>query len=143
MEMKSKRTYFGYTTYSQRKLLFETWEETGDIAEACQKARVSRKTFYNWKTRYEEKGYPGLKEFSSRAPKHPKRVAASIEQAVIKQHKEHPDWGKQRIAQEMTKANNWVPVVSLNTVRRILMDAGEWPTDEGKKRVKRTGGTDS
>lgn len=140
--MSSKRTYFGYTTYAQRKLLFETWEATGDIGEACRKARVGRRTFYYWKPRFEENGYPGLEQYTSRAPKHPKRTDASIEQAVVKQHKEHPDWGKKRIAQEMAKANNWVPVVSLNTVRRILMDAGEWPTDEGKKRDQGTGGAD-
>ena len=31
------------------------------------------------------------------------------------------------IADEMAKGNNWVPVVSPNTVRRILRDADLWP----------------
>lgn len=141
--MSPNRTYYGYTTYSQRKLLFETWEATGDVAEACRKARVSQRTFYYWKPRFEENGYPGLEQFRSRAPQHPKSIAAAIEQKVVKKHKENPEWGKKRIAQEMAKANNWVPIVSLNTVRRILMDAGEWPTDEGKKRDNRTGRSDS
>ncbi len=35
-------------------------------------------------------------------------------------------WGKQRIADELAKANTWVPVISPNTVKRILQDAGLW-----------------
>jgi hypothetical protein len=44
--------------------------------------------------------------------------------------------GKRRIADELAKANNWVPVVSPNTIRRILEEAGLWKPDneEQKKR---------
>jgi hypothetical protein len=49
--------------------------------------------------------------------------------------REHPDWGKARIAQEMAKANNWVSLVSPNTVKRILRDAELWPErGVGKKK---------
>ena len=51
----------------------------------------------------------------------------------------HPDWGKKRIADELAKANNWVPLVSSNTVKRILKDAGLWEAVEaevGKKAGK-------
>ena len=51
----------------------------------------------------------------------------------------HPDWGKHRIADELTKANNWVPVVSPNTVKRILKAAGFWPENgAGKKGAPNT-----
>jgi hypothetical protein len=59
-----------------------------------------------------------------------------IEQRVISLRREHPDWGKKRIADELAKANNWVPLVSPNTVKRILKDAGLWEAveaDAGKK----------
>jgi len=32
--------YFPFTTPSQRRLLFETWEATGDVARACRTAHV-------------------------------------------------------------------------------------------------------
>ncbi len=35
-----------------------------------------------------------------------------------------------RIADELAKGNNWVPLVSPNTVKRILKDAGLWPEPE-------------
>ncbi|MFN8453187.1 MAG: hypothetical protein U0401_00700 [Anaerolineae bacterium] len=39
---------------------------------------------------------------------------------------EHPNWGKERIVDELAKAHNWQRVISPNTVRRILMGAGQW-----------------
>jgi hypothetical protein len=48
----------------------------------------------------------------------------------------HPDWGKKRIVQELAKSNNWVPVVSPNTVRRILTEAGLWARVEEEVKKK-------
>jgi transposase len=128
--MTAKRTYYRETTPQQRKLLFETWEATGSVTQACRKAHVGRGTFYYWKPRFEEQGYAGLEAFASRAPKEPHQTAPEVEQQVVAARCEHPEWGKQRIADELAKANNWVPLVSPNTVRRILKDAGLWETIE-------------
>jgi transposase len=134
--MTTKRTYFRETTAQQRKLLFKTWEDTGSVTQACRTARVSRGTFYYWKPRFDEHGYAGLEAFASRGPKEPKRTPSEIENRVIALRKGHPNWGKKRIADELAKANNWVPLVSPNTVKRILVDAGLWQAvvaGQGKK----------
>src|SRR4051794_30084660 len=120
------RTYFPQTTPSQRRLLFETWEATGSVEEACRVAHMGRRTFYYWKGRFEQGGYAALTTFASRAAHHPTRIAAAVEERVIAGHQEHPDWGQQRLADELAKANGWVPLVSPNTVKRILRDAGLW-----------------
>lgn len=134
--MKTQRTYFGFSTFQQRKLLFETWEATGSIPEACQKARLSQRTFYYWKARFNELGYAGLEEFASRVAHNLPYKSAEIAERVRKMRCENPEWGKARIAQEMAKANNWVPLVSPNTVKRILRDADLWPNHGvgGKKK---------
>jgi transposase len=133
--MSPKNTYFRPTTAQQRKLLFETWESTGSVSQACQRARVSRMTFYYWKPRFEQEGYPGLEQNRSHTRKHLPKKEKAIEEQVVAMYRAHPDWGKKRIEQELAKANNWVPVVSLNTVRRILQDAKLWTSSrEGKKR---------
>ena len=124
--MSPKRAYFGYSTPQQRKLLFETWEATGSVTQACQKARLSRRLFYYWKARFDEFGYAGLEEFASRVAHKLNYKSAEIEQRVRETRRKNPDWGKARIAQEMAKANNWVPLVSPNTVKRILRDAELW-----------------
>jgi len=124
--MNTQRTYFRLTTAQQRKLLFETWEATGSVTGACRKARVSRGTFYHWKSRFEGSGYAGLEECVSHAPHKRNTKAAPVAKQVVELRQAHPDWGKARISQELAKANNWVPLVSPNTVRRILRDAGLW-----------------
>ncbi len=118
--------HFRSTTPAQRRLLFETWEETGAVEEACKTAHMGRRTFYKWKSRFETGGYAAVEQYASRAPHHPPRIAPSVEQQVITVRSAHPDWGKQRIADELAKAHGWVPLVCPNTVKRILRDAGLW-----------------
>lgn len=135
MIMAKKRTYFPPTTAQQRRLLFEVWEETGDREEACRRAHVCQSTFYNWKARFEAGGYAALDEPGSHAPHHPKETPAEVAKRVVGMRQEHPDWGKRRIADELAKENNWVPLVSPNTVKRILEDAELWPpADSGAKK---------
>jgi transposase len=133
--MKTKPIHFRLTTAPQRKLLFETWEATGSVRIACERAHVSRGLFYYWKPRFEAGGYPALEQVGSHTRKNLPRKDDHIVQQVIALHGAHPDWGKKRVEQELTKANNWVPVVSHNTVKRILRDAWMW-SDE-KRGVKR------
>jgi transposase len=121
------RTYFPLTTPSQRRLLFETWQATGDVEHACRVAHVGRRTFYYWKPRFLAEGYAGLEQFASHAPQHPHRTTPAVETQVIALRREQPSWGKQRLADELAKANGWVPLVSPGTVRRILRDVGLWP----------------
>jgi putative transposase len=135
--MSPKHTYFGFSTPQQRRLLFETWEGTGSVTQACQKARVSRGLFYYWKRRFDAEGYAGLEAFESRVAHKLNYKDEAIAQRVIDLRKQHPDWGKMRISQEMAKANNWVPIVSPNTVKRMLQDAGLWPeSGSGEKRSR-------
>jgi transposase len=129
--MNKKRTYFPRTTAQQRRLLFEVWEETGNRDEACRRAHVSVGTFYVWKPRFEAGGYEALETVQSRAPKVHYQTPAEIEAKVVAMRKEHSDWGKRRITDELAKGNNWVLLVSPNTVKRILKDAGLWPQAEG------------
>ena len=131
------RTHFPRTTPSQRRLLFETWEAAGDVAHACRVAHVGERTFYYWKPRFLAAGYAGLEQFASHAPRQPRRTAPAVEAQVIALRQEQPGWGKKRLAEELGKANQWVPLASPNTVKRILRDAGLWPAPT--PRAKRGG----
>jgi transposase len=134
--MAPKHIHFPLTTAQQRKLLFETWQATGNVTAACRTAHVGRGTFYYWKPRFDTQGFPGLAEFASRAAKEPHRTPAAVAQQVLALRREHAVWGKKRLADALAKANNWVPLVGPNTVKRILQDAGLWATpeaSEGKK----------
>ena len=133
--MSQKRTYYPPTTPQQRKLLFEIWEATGNVTEACRKAHVGRATFYYWKPRFETEGYAGVERYQRKGPeKGSVGTPAKERQKVIEMRRLHPEWGKHRISDEMTKANNWVPLVSPNTVRRILAEAGLWKSAEKEQK---------
>lgn len=135
--MNPKRTYFPPTTPQQRQLLFETWQATGSVIGACGKAHVGRGTFYRWKARFEATGYRGLAQYAAKGPaKGYGRTPAVVEKKVVELHAAHRDWGKHRLAHEIAKGNNWVALVSPNTVRRILTDAGGWnPAQNSKKKT--------
>jgi|SRR3990170_2958581 transposase len=130
--MNNKRAYYPRTTVQQRRVLFEVWEETGDRDEACRRAHVSVGTFYIWKPRFEAGGYAAIETPKSRAPKEHWQTAPEIEAKVEAMRRAHPKWGKRRITDEMAKDNNWAPLVSPNTVKRILQDAGLWSQSEGE-----------
>ncbi len=137
--MVNQRIYYPRTTYSQRKLLFEVWEETGDVGEACQQAHVSLGTYYYWRGRFEKDGYEGIKEAKKTGPEKGMRTGEEIKEDVVSMKKENKEWGKKRIADELAKKNSWVPVISLNTVREILKEKGMWPetAPESKKKAGR------
>jgi transposase len=124
--MSKQRIYYPRTTYSQRQLLFQVWEETQNVSEACRQARIGKSTFYYWKPRFEAGGYEALKEVKKPGPSKGMWVAEEIQEKVAAMKKAHPEWGKQRIADELAKGNSWVPLVSVNTVRRILQEKGLW-----------------
>lgn len=138
--MSPKGTYFPFTSAQQRKLLFKTWEATGSVTQACRVAHVGRATFYYWKPRFDEQGYAGLEAFASRVAHKLNRKDAVLEQRVIELRRAHPDWGKFRIAGELAKEHHWVAVVSPNTVRRILREAGQW-SETAKPPKKRAAAT--
>ena len=116
-------------------MLFESWEQSKNITAACRKAHVGRGTFYNWKSRFLKAGASGLENYAKLgAPVGTGRVVAEIQSKVLGLHATHADWGKKRLANELSKANNWVPLVSPNSVRRILREAGLWSPGESKEK---------
>lgn len=124
--MDKQRIYYPRTTYSQRELLFEVWEKTKDVEEACQQAHVSQGTYYYWRGRFGENGYEGIKKAKKTGPAKGIWAEEEIKEKVVLLKQENPEWGKRRIADELVKKNSWVPVISPNTVRKILKEKGMW-----------------
>ena len=132
--MDKKRTYFPTTTAQQRCLLFEVWEETGNRDEACGRAHVSQGTFYKWKPRFRGEAMQRCRAYSG-ARKERAQTRPAVVAQVITRRRQSRAWGKRRIADELAKGNNWVRLVSRNTVKRILYDDGLWreAADQAKK----------
>lgn len=124
---QKKRPYYRPTTADQRKQLFRAYEETSSVSAATAAAHVGKSTFYYWRKRFEAGGYAALEVVGSHRPhSSPRQLPAEIVGEVKAAKEEHPDWGRQRIADEIRKAHGWVPMVSASEVRRILVRAGLW-----------------
>lgn len=122
-----KRPYYRPTTADQRKLLFRVYEQTGKVRQACTAAHVGIGTFYYWRKRFLAGGYPALEEVGSHTPhSFPHKLPEWVLAEVIAAKREHPQWGKRRIADELRKGHGWQAVVSASEVRRILIEAGLW-----------------
>jgi len=138
--MSKQHILYPKTTYSQRKLLFEIWEETGDVTEACRQARVCQGTYYYWRGRFKEGGYEGLQKIKKPGPeKGILLTGEKIKADIVRLKKENREWGKRRIADELAKKNGWVPVISPNTVREILREKGMWPEIVSASKKKAAG----
>jgi transposase len=121
---QSRHPYVRPTTLQQRQFLFELYERTPDVEEACRLAHVGRSTFYFWKARFDEGGYLALGQRSHARHTYSKQVPLAIVEEVAETRKAHPDWGRHQIAGTMAQNHGWQAVVSPSEVRRILIAAG-------------------
>ena len=124
----SKRPYFRPTTADQRRVLFTVYEQTASPRQACAAAHVCLGTLYRWRPRFLAGGYAALAEPGSHRPhSSPNRLSSRFVEEVIAAKRDHPEWGKRRIADELAKGHGWQAVVSASQVRRILLAADLWP----------------
>jgi transposase len=122
-----KRPYYRPTTADQRKRLFAVYEQTHSVRQAVAAAHVGSGTYYYWRQRFEQDGYPSLEQPRSHRPHTlARQLAEAVRQEVLAAKREHPEWGRQRIADELRKAHGWQAVVSPSEVRRMLVEAGLW-----------------
>jgi transposase len=61
--------------------------EAVNVLRLCREAKRSRKTFFKWLARYRAEGFAGLEERSRRPAATPHRVAADVEDEVVRRRK--------------------------------------------------------
>jgi len=78
-------------------------EELGNVSKACQVMRMSRDTFYRYKSAAENGGVEALFERTRRKPNLANRVDQATEGAVIKSATDFPACGQARTSNELRK----------------------------------------
>jgi len=119
----------------RRAFIRELEEGYRNFSELCREFGISRETGYKWRRRYEEGGFPGLNDRSSR-PKHfrdpvPGDVVADIIQVRI----EHPGWGGTKIRKYMKYQGYSNTLPSGRTIDRLLKRVGLVRSKSSYKRV--------
>lgn len=127
MPTKIPQTYWPRTTFPQRRLMIEIYKETARITLACRIANVCYNTFRLWYSRYLQNKEEGIKQSPPRQGwYHPRTTPLHLAQRIIELYKEHPEWGKESIANYIRKEHNWQPVISPNGVKKVLEREGLW-----------------
>jgi hypothetical protein len=127
--MKEKRKvkrYIKPTTFTQRKLMIETYQETHNISFSCRKAKISINTFRRWYPCYLEQGIEGIRGPKKHIRKNLGRVPEKYACRIIELKKKNPSWGRRTIASVIIKENNNKKVISPGGVQKVLERAGFW-----------------
>jgi len=78
--------------------LLQLAEQLQNIRKACNIMGVSRQHYYDIRKRFEQQGFDGLKEKPKPYPNMPNKASDELEKTVLNYSKEHPTYGKDRIA---------------------------------------------
>lgn len=91
-----------------------------NVSQAASESGVSRTTIYRWHAQYIEHGEKGLEAKKQSKPRHSQQVAETIE-PVLTLAKTHPNWGCNKIAQELSASGI---EVSSPTIQKVLIEHG-------------------
>jgi transposase len=99
-----------------RKLLIETYEETGNLSETARQWETSRHVVRKWVRRYEAEGEAGLEDRSRRPHHSPRQAPPEIEEQVMEAW-EKTRYGRRRLAHYLARQGL---ELSPHTIRHIL-----------------------
>jgi transposase InsO family protein len=89
----------------QKKLFIADYlRRRSSMAELCDRYNISRKTGYKVVGRFEEFGYPGLEDRSSRPLSSPNQTAPEIVAELVRLRKRHPSWGAKKLLKVLGRA---------------------------------------
>src|SRR4051794_18592185 len=98
-------------------------QEGANISELCRRFNISRPTGYKMLTRYASQGRAGLADRSRRPQHTPTRVAAHVEDLIVRMRQAHPAWGARTIrARLLAQGQRHIPERS--TVHAVLLRHG-------------------
>jgi transposase InsO family protein len=126
------------TTTMEQKIEFICEWRTGKytITDLCRSFEISRPTAYKLISRFEEKGFDGLRELSRTPRNHPNQTDDKIVEGILKLKTKHPRWGTKKIRVLLFNHFQRTEVPSVVTIHNILKKNGFVSTKKRMRRVK-------
>jgi len=116
-----------------RRLLVQTYHETGSISETARRWHTSRQVVRKWVRRYQQEGEAGLRSRPRRPHTMPRRTDAALEAKVLALRREY-GYGRKRLSHLLQQ--DGIPL-SEHTIRHILR-RGIPPEAQQRKRRRQT-----
>lgn len=116
----SKPIYYPQTTKEERMQLFNLWETTGSVTEACAKLKLSRATFYYWKDAFITGGYHALSQDPAEITEPHATIPQALADEIITLRQQHPHWGKWQILRALRATHPFDRYATIDTVTSIL-----------------------
>ena len=106
---------------SEQRIRFVLRASTGkeEMAGLCREFEISRPTGYAWLKRFREVGTVAELRERKRRPHHsPQRTAAAIEERIVSERKQRPDWGARKLHVLLAREGVQVPPWTIHRVIR-------------------------
>ena len=82
----------------QRLAWMDMYRECGNAKQVCRHFSISYSTFWRWRKKYDPWNLISLEEKSRKPKTSPRKISWAIEQQILTLKREHPRWGKEKIA---------------------------------------------
>jgi transposase InsO family protein len=94
------------------------------VVEVCRRYGVSRKTGYQWWSRFRAEGAAGLVD-RSRRPRHsPEATPRAVVELLTAERCRHPRWGPKKLLRVLERKHPGVELPAISTAARILKREG-------------------
>jgi transposase InsO family protein len=104
-----------------------------DVAEACERRGISRKTGYKYLNRYLEEGVAGLAERSRRPHSCPHATTEEVRELLIGEKKRRPTWGPKKLIERLQRRDPSLALPAVSTASGLLKSAG-WVKNRRRSR---------
>jgi len=112
-----------FTAGRKFKLIEKYLSGRTSVTSICQKAQISRKTFYQWLKKYKEKPHLGYHVLKVRRPKgrrHWRSISLYSQKLILDLVRNHPEYSVSKLVDNLPKDAQNKPIVSRFAVQKFL-----------------------
>jgi len=135
------RTPCSLSPEAKKRYRWLQWHATNgkNVSLTCRRHGISRRTFYRWQHRFDQKGLAGLEDRSHRPHRCPRPTWTVVQaEAVLALREQYPTWGKVKLAVLLRRQGIDLSVSMVGRILRSLKSRGQLKEPpRSRRRTKR------